>query len=146
MPTDRPAVLTIDSPVLGPLTLAVDDLFAFTAGLVGMPDHRRFALVDAGRPGLSWLQSADDPSLVFVLVDPFRMRADYAVELPDADLAPLGAARPDEVLVLAIVTLGAGGAATANLRAPVVLNLATRRGRQVVLTDDRYGVTEPVAL
>ena len=146
MPTDRPDLLTIDSPVLGPLTLDAAALYTFPLGLVGMEAARRFAVVAAERPGFSWLQSADDPALVFVVADPFVVVPDYAVDIPDADLAPLGAATTADLLVLAIVTLGAGGAATANLRAPVVLNVATRQGRQVVLADDRLSITAPIGL
>jgi flagellar assembly factor FliW len=64
------------------------------------------------------------------------------------ELAHLGPGSADDLLVLAVVTLPRGNdaAATANLRAPVVVNLATRRGRQVVLTDDRYSVATPIAL
>ena len=150
MPTDRPdapaGALTIDSPVLGALTLDADALYTFPLGLVGMEAARRFAVLDAERPGFSWLQSVDDPALVFVVADPFAVIPGYAVDIPDAELAPLGPATPADLLVLVIVTLGAGGAATANLRAPLVLNVATRQGRQVVLADDRLSITEPLAL
>ena len=46
----------------------------------------------------------------------------------------------------AVVTLGEGGSATANLRAPVVLDLHARRGRQVVLPAERRGVAEAFRL
>lgn len=149
MPSDRPdmpaGVLTIDSPVLGPLTLDADALYHFPLGLVGIEAARRFAVLEAERPGFFWLQSVDDPTLVFVLADPFGLVPGYAVDLPDADLAPIGPAGPDGLLVLVIVTLG-DGRSSANLRAPVVLNGATRQARQIVLADDRYGITEPIAL
>ena len=53
-----------------------------------------------------------------------------------------------ELAVLAIVTLPASrtGTPTANLHAPLVLNLASRLGRQLVLQTDRWGMTEPVRL
>ena len=53
---------------------------------------------------------------------------------------------PERVALFAVVTLGEGGAATANLRAPVVIDVRARRGRQVVLPAERRGVAEPFAL
>ena len=146
MPHTEP--LMVDSPVLGPLTLDPAELYTFPLGLVGFERYHRFALVDSGRPGVSWLQSVEELSLVFVLADPFRYLGGYDVDVADTELAHLGPASADELLVLAVVTLprDAGAVATANLRAPVVLNVATRRGRQVVLTDDRYSVATPIAL
>jgi flagellar assembly factor FliW len=147
MPRDTEA-LTVDSPVLGPLTLDPAELYTFPTGLVGFERYHSYALVDSGRPGMWWLQSTEEPALVFLLADPFRHVAGYGVDVADADLAHLGPASADQLLVLAVVTLPRpdAPAATANLRAPVVLNVATRRGRQVVLTDERYSVATPIAL
>jgi flagellar assembly factor FliW len=134
--------------VLGPLTLDPAELYTFPTGLVGFERYHGFALVDAGRPGVWWLQSVEEAGLVFLLVDPFRHTGGYDIDVSDADLAALGPATPDQLLVLAVVTLprADGTVATANLRAPVVVNVATRRGRQVVLTDDRYSVSTPIGL
>jgi flagellar assembly factor FliW len=139
----------VDSALLGPLEVPPDAVYEFPAGLYAFAGARRFALVPAGREGLFWLQSLDDAALVFLLADPFAHRADYAADLPDADVGALGATgAPGELAVLAIVTLPAerGGTPTVNLRAPVVLHAHTRLGRQLVLQDDRWGMTEPVDL
>jgi flagellar assembly factor FliW len=54
-----------------------------------------------------------------------------------------------DVALFAVVTLpsaGGGAAASANLRAPLVLDTRAGRGRQVVLPAERRGVCEPIAL
>ncbi|MDF1503726.1 flagellar assembly protein FliW [Roseisolibacter sp. H3M3-2] len=148
------AVLLPDAPVsvasdlLGPIEVPAAACYDFPDGLPGFEGARRFALVPAGREGLFWLQSLDAGALVFLLADPFRCAAAYEVELSPADREALGAAGPDDVAVLAIVTLprGDGDAPSVNLRAPVLLATAARRGRQVVRSDDRYGITEPLSL
>jgi flagellar assembly factor FliW len=58
------------------------------------PDARDFALVPAGRQGLWWLQSTEESSLVLLVADPFRYFPDYAPDVPDAELAQLGADAP----------------------------------------------------
>jgi flagellar assembly factor FliW len=49
-----------------------------------------------------------------------------------------------EVLVLALVSLHDGFSATANLMAPVVLNLETRRGLQAIRPDRLYSHQHPI--
>ncbi len=59
-----------------------------------------------------------------------------------------GAPAGGDVAVFGVVTHPAAGAAaaSANLRAPLVLDTRARRGRQVVLPAERRGVAEPIAL
>lgn len=140
---------SVPSVLLGALEVPAEAIYTFPFGLYAYDAARTFALVPAGRDGLYWLQSVDDPALVFLLVDPFLHRADYEADLPDADVATLAATgAPNELAVLAIVTLpeARGGTATANLRAPVVLNLHTRLGRQLVLQGEGWGMTEELVL
>ena len=146
--TEQGEQVTVESALLGPVVVPAESVFTLPGGLLGLERYTRFALVPSGREGVFWLQSTEEPALAFVLADPVRLAADYAADLPDADAAAIGAARPEDVLLLAIVTLGGAppGGATANLRAPLFFNTATRRGRQVVLADDRFGTAEPITL
>jgi flagellar assembly factor FliW len=140
--------VTLESAALGQIAVPAASVYALQpTGLLGLEQYTRFALVPAGREGVFWLQSAEEPGLAFVLADPFRAVPGYAADIPDAELAPLGAGAEGDFMVLVVVTLGAGGGpTTANLRAPLVFNVATRRARQVVLPDDRFGTAEPVEL
>jgi flagellar assembly factor FliW len=139
---------TLDSAVLGQIAVPAASVYTLApTGLLGLEQYTRFALVPAGREGVYWLQSVEEPGLAFVLADPFRAAAGYEADLPDAELAPLGEGKEGDFLVLVVVTLGGTGApTTANLRAPVVFNVATQRARQVVLPGDRFGTAEAVEL
>ena len=108
------------------------------APMPGFPDHQRFALVKLDDAGvLCSLQSVEDPELRFLVVPPAVFFPDYAPVIDDATVASLGIASADDAMVLLVVNPGEGaGAATANLLAPVVVNLATRQGGQVVLDED----------
>jgi flagellar assembly factor FliW len=141
-------MVTLDSAVLGELAVPSASVYTLPTGLVGFERYTRFALVPAGREGVLWLQSAEEPGLAFVLADPFRAVPGYAADIPDPELAPLGAGGEGDFVVLVVVTLSgtAGVPATANLRAPLVFNVVTRRARQIVLPDDRLGTAEPIQL
>lgn len=141
--------VTVPSAVLGPVPVRECDRVHFPAGLYGFARARDFALLPAGRPGLCWMQSTVEPGLVFLLADPFPAFADYAPDVPDAELAALGdglAPAAEHVAVFAVVTLNGDGTATANLRAPLLVDVRRRRARQVLLPAERRGMTEPFAL
>lgn len=137
--------VTVHSTLLGALTLDRHELVEFPTGLYGFPDCRQFALLPASRDGLYWLQSTDYEALAFLLVDPFVHFSGYKVDLGSAELMRVGTSEPHEILVLAIVTLPSSRdePCTANLQAPVVFNLRDRRGFQIILSAEGFGVREP---
>lgn len=137
---------TIASRVLGETLVSPDQLVHFPEGLHGFEQHHEYVLVPTPRDGFWWLQSTEEPGLAFLLTDPFRAHPGYEVDLGAGDALFLGLEGPDDALVLTLVTLPAdpSGTATTNLRGPLVLNVRTRRARQVVRADDRYALQEPV--
>ena len=108
------------------------------APLPGFPDHQRFALVQLDESGmLCSLQSVEDPQLRFLVVPPAAFFPDYAPVIDDVTVSQLGIRSAEDAIVLLVVNPGDdAGTATANLLAPVVVNLATRQGGQVVLDED----------
>jgi flagellar assembly factor FliW len=115
--------------------------------LPGFPGHRDFALVAADGAGLLfWLQSVapDGPRFLAVPAAPFF--PDYAPALPRAACAELGIEDAGEADVYCLVTVPDGDvtAATANLRAPVVVNPGTHHARQIVLTDGAHPIRRPL--
>ncbi len=125
----------------------VDDrqLVSFPGGLLGFEKFTEYALLDAMQKPFFYLQSIALPELAFVLIDPFLFRPDYAVDVDDESLGEIGIERPDEALIFAIVTIPAdGGAVTANLMGPVIINKTNRRGMQAVLPDARWRVKHDI--
>jgi flagellar assembly factor FliW len=71
---------------------------------------------------------------------------DYAPELPAASLRELGLAEAGAAELFCLVTVPGRdvASATANLRAPVVVNRDTHRACQVVLTDGSHPIRRPL--
>ncbi len=115
--------------------------------ILGFERLRKFALIEHNKQSpFLWLQSVEDGAVAFVVVDPFMVKADYAPTLGDEDVRLLEIGRPTDVLVLAIVTIRKEPfAATANLRAPVIVHATRRIAKQIVLEDDVYPVQYPLA-
>jgi flagellar assembly factor FliW len=116
--------------------------------MAGFPDLRRFALVQLDETGLLCaFRSVEDPDTRFLVVPPHTFFPTYAPVLEDDVVDQLGIESVDEVLLLVVVTARTSLAdSTANLAAPLVINLTTRRARQVVLDDVSLQIATPLVL
>jgi flagellar assembly factor FliW len=117
----------------------LDKAFAFAHGLFGFPAAKRFVITEIPGGGDIFKQmvALDEEGLSFTLVYPYAFFPEYAPDIPDSDLAELGASEADQVIVMAIANVPAQfKETTANLKAPLVFNMKARTARQVILTDD----------
>lgn len=118
----------------------------FVQPMPGFADQR-FALVQLGDDGLLCaLRSLDDPDLRFLVVPPMAFFPDYAPVVDDLVVRELEIGSVDEVLMLVVLNAGATlETTTANLAAPVLINLVTRQAKQVILDDPALSVSVPLA-
>ncbi len=132
-------MIRIQTKAYGPLDVDERQVLHFPDGLLGFEKFKDYALLDAAQKPFFYLQSMDVSELAFVLIDPFLFRPDYSVDADDALLSSVGIERPEDALVLSIVTVPADGSPiTANLMGPLIVDRASRRGVQAVMTDPRW--------
>jgi flagellar assembly factor FliW len=127
-------------------SLDVDDqrLISFEHGILGFPENKTYALVQTGEnSGFYWLQAVDRADLAFVVCDPRLFVADYRAPVKAEELAAVGLKDPAGAQVFIIVNK-ADGMLTGNLQGPLVINVQTRAGRQLVLSDKRYSTRHPL--
>ena len=141
----------LSSRNFGPVEYQEESVFEFPAGLPGFEEERRFVPIEhaASKP-IVFLQSLNRPSLCFITLPVLAVRGDFSLaisaedlrtlELPEKRQPAIGA----EVLCLAILSVAEGHMPTANLLAPVVVNLKTRRGLQSIQVDSSYSHQHPV--
>ena len=133
--------------MLPTLTTPAVQVLTLCEPLPGFPGQRDFALVPGDSAGLLfWLQSVAPDGPRFLAVPAGSFFPDYAPALPRAACAELGLDDPADGEVYCLVTVLDGDvtAATANLRAPLVVNPATSRARQIVLTDGAHPIRRPL--
>lgn len=114
-------------------------------GLLGFEQMKDYLLIiNAAEEPFRWLQVKDNPSLAFVVIDPFLAMPDYSPDIPQADVEFLGLSSPDQAALFNIVTLH-GQRATLNLKGPIVINRNTGIGKQVVLANAaEFSVQHPL--
>jgi flagellar assembly factor FliW len=113
----------------------------------GFPRHRDYVLVPADPAGVMfWLQSVAKEGPRFLAVSAAAYFPDYAPALPGSALVELGLPEAAGAQLFCLVTVPDGdvASATANLRAPLVVNSDTHRACQVVLTDGLHPIRRPV--
>ena len=140
--------MTIDTTRFGPVEIDPEAIITLPKGLIGFPTAKRFALLEY-KPGhpFRWLQSLDDPSLAFLVMDPLGFFPDYEVELTDEDARSLKLKDPKDALVLTTISVRQSPLTlTTNLLGPVVIGLKTRKAMQVVLDADRYSTRHPLPI
>ena len=135
------------APAPAPGTPAGVRAVAMAEPLPGFPGHRAYVLVPADPSGrVFWLQAVapDGPRFLAVPAAPYF--PDYVPAVPPAACADLGLGDLAEAELYCLVTVPDGdiSAATANLRAPVVVNPVTLQARQIVLADGRHPIRSPL--
>jgi flagellar assembly factor FliW len=128
--------MDITTTRFGTVQISEDDVLTFVDGLIGMEECRYWALLaDAQNSALGWLQSLDRPEVALAVVCPRRFVDDYRARVTRRDVEPLGLTAAGDAQVLAIVNQ-VGESLALNLKAPLVIHVATRKGRQIVAKDN----------
>ena len=120
----------------------------FDQGLIGCPDWHDITLEEqeAG-PAIQVLRLNSDAGIAFFVTDPFPIMMDYAFEISDSDAKALELLDSSEALVLVILTIvNESPTVTANMLGPLVVNIRTGRGQQLVLTNSDYSVRHSVTI
>lgn len=120
----------------------------FAEGLPGFEYERRFVIVQQpGHHPLVFLQSLQSPELCFPALPVRVVEPGYSPQVSTADLEMLGfvsqPALGEDSVVLALIALHEEDP-TANLLAPVVINLNTRAAAQCVDREMRYSHRHPL--
>lgn len=116
--------------------------FDFPLGLPAFEEHTRFRLnLSPPHAPLVFLESLLPPHPRFICLPVEEFFPGYAWQLDAEEDARLG---PGPRLCLAILTFPESGAPTANLLAPVVLGLETRRGVQSIQTGGGWAADAPL--
>ncbi len=144
---DQP--IQISTSRFGDVTVDPKQIVTFPQGLIGFEfiGAARFALLPCPSREQSqsfyWLQSATDPEVAFLVVDPGLFFKDYHVQIREETQADLELADAKDGQCLVICNR-AGDWLTGNLLGPLVINTRTRVGQQVVLTEKKWTCRQPL--
>ena len=130
--------MDIDTTRFGRLSVDDERIMTFPRGLLGFPNHTRFALIQTGEENyFFWLQAVDDPNLAFVVTDPSIFFKDYEVPVREETATDLEMTDMNFAQVFVICNK-VDEWLTGNLLGPIVVNAQNRLAQQVVLTEKKW--------
>ncbi|MCC7405770.1 MAG: flagellar assembly protein FliW [Bdellovibrionales bacterium] len=138
--------MRIQTSRFGTVEITEQDVIDFPEGLLGFNDLRKFVLLDDPNDEIfAWLQSCEEPGLAFPVLEPELFTPKYSVTLSKFDLESIRKTNLEGTRSFAIITIPEDPTQmTANLKAPLIINVAERIGRQCVLQDNRLAIREPI--
>jgi flagellar assembly factor FliW len=141
-----------ETKYFGTMAYREESVFEFPWGLPAFEHEKRFVLIESPENApLVFLQSLTDPALCFLAFPILVVDRDYQLGISPEDLAALELdtdRQPElggDALVLALLSLHDGISPTANLMAPIVINLGTRRALQAIRCDSLYSYQQGIA-
>jgi flagellar assembly factor FliW len=130
---------TLRSPKLGPISYRPSDVIRFPEGLPGFESLTKFLLVT--RPECEpfvFLTALDRPEVALPLLPPVLVQPGWAPPIKPST------GSGDLAWYAVVIIAPNAEAILANLRAPILVNLGDRIGRQVVLDDERLPLSVPL--
>lgn len=130
----------------GKIEIERDQIINFENGLPGFEEYREFILLPfADDSPFIIMQSIVNPELAFITVEPGNLISDYEFEISDKKEKELKINSIEEILVLNIITLKDKiENITANLSAPIIINLKEKLGSQIILDNQKFSVRYPI--
>ncbi|HHX62499.1 MAG TPA: flagellar assembly protein FliW [Epulopiscium sp.] len=136
--------MKITTSNFGELQILDENIITFEKGILGFKDNTKYVIIndDEEDSPFCWLQSIEEPSLAFAMVNPFLVHENYSPKLSNNQIETLGAIDSQkDYSILAIMTIPDDvEKMSANLMAPVVINIKTKKAIQIIVEGDQYPV------
>lgn len=138
----KPVKLVRHEPSMMSFPVRLGEIVTFPNGLPGFEDIKqyRFRFEDGIQPFL-FMDAQDDSGVSFVCVDTFYLVPDYEMNISSGLLKNLQIESLEDLAVFSIATVGESvEQTTANLMSPLLVNLKSLIGEQVILENTNYPV------
>ena len=138
---------SINTTRFGELFYNDEDIIIFPRGIPGFERNHNWAIAGDEDSIIKWLQSLDDAELALPITTPDIVMLEYNARIPDDEIEMLGEVQSNEDLaLLSVVSIppSAPWDMTVNLRAPILINVRTKRAAQIIVLNEDYPLRHPV--
>ena len=122
------------------------DVIYFEKGIPGFEELKKFIIFPVkDNDVFSVFHSIEKKDMGIIVTSPFNIEREYEIQLEEEQIANLKLQDEKDTLVLNTVTLNSDiNKITANLRAPIVINIKEKIGEQIIINSDKYKVKHPL--
>lgn len=134
-----------ETKFFGTVDIDDDKIINFPMGIIGFENLKNFALIyDSDREErskISWLQSMDEPMMVFPVINPIDIVEDYAPVIEDELVKAIGDPADADILIFVTMSIPSDlTMMTANLKAPFIINTVEKKAMQVIVENQDYSI------
>ncbi|MBQ9904018.1 MAG: flagellar assembly protein FliW [Synergistaceae bacterium] len=132
----------IETTRFGSVSYSEDDVLFFPRGIPAFETKHEWILAGSDDSAVKWLQSLDDGDLALPVTSPDAVQPDYNARIPEDELKLIGSVNPSDLALLIVVSIpeSAPWNMTANLRAPILINLKSHKAVQVIALNEEYPI------
>ena len=133
------------SKVHGEIQYELKDIITFKKGIPGFDEYKTYVVKDMEESPFKILQCLENNDLAFIIISPFDVVSDYEINLSEEIIKNTNIDSPENVILYSIVTISSKAEnITANLRAPLVVNIKEMYGEQLIVDKDVYKIKHPL--
>jgi flagellar assembly factor FliW len=137
--------MKIGTRFFGEIEIDEKSILKFHDGIPGSEEHKEFVMLDIeDYKNLKCLQSILDYQICLLMISPWNYISDYEVQLSDNEIDTLKIQMEQDVAVYNIIKV-TDNKVTANLLAPVVINVKNNNGKQIILSNSKYSIRQEIS-
>ena len=140
--------MKLNTRLFGPVEYTEHDIISFPNGLPSFESEHAFLLlpIAGSEDSLYCLQSILNPTLSFILMNPFSLDSGYAPELSPEDRKLLQVEKDQDLCFYVLCAMKRPvESSTVNMKCPVALNPDINVALQVILEDEHWNMRHPLS-
>lgn len=135
--------MKIETKYFGEIEVDENLLIKFEEGIPGFEYLKEFALIDIENKSYKCIQSIKEKNICLLAIYPWDYFKDYEIKLSDSEIEYLEIEDEKQVLVFNVITAREKNI-TANLVAPIVINIKNKKAKQIILPNTKYSLREVI--
>lgn len=132
---------------LGEIEIEEDKILTFEQGILGFENYKRYSILYQSEEEnqIAWLQCLDQESLALPVIQPNLVMSNYNPIVEDGIIESLGQINNKSIAIFVTLTVPSDiTKMTTNLKAPLIVNVTTRKGCQVIVENPDYKIKFPI--
>lgn len=135
--------MLIETKFFGQIEIDEMEIIHFEKGIPGLEEYKKFIISKVEETNLYCLQSIEEKNIALLLILPWDHVKDYEIVLSDEEIKELDIKSHEDVLVYNVITVREDKI-TANLLAPIIINVKNNKGKQIILNDKKYSIRQEI--
>ncbi len=136
--------MLIKTKHFGEVEIDETNILDFAEGIFGFEDEKRFVILlnqETENSPFSWLQSLGNEAISLPIINPNSFFPEYNPEVAGELVEKIGEPLVEDISLFTVVVVPEDiTKMTTNLKAPILVNIKTNKGLQVIAQDDEYAI------